>query len=118
MTEKAILFGESIRSSTMWRGESDMAYNSFYMPIYGTPTTTLPKQDCEEIQKPVVNAILPKMGIARWAPRAIFGTVQFGVLGLTHLAELQGHTRLQYLLGHLGCGDTMGRLVQMLLGYN
>jgi hypothetical protein len=51
MKEKAILFGETIRSSTMWRGESGMAYNAFYMPSldYGTPATTLKKQDCEEI---------------------------------------------------------------------
>jgi hypothetical protein len=108
MTENEVLFGEVIRSSAMWRGESGMAYNSFYMPSlgYGTPVTTLTKQDCEEIQKPVVNAILPKMGIARSAPRAIvFGTLQFGGLVLAHLAALQGHTRLQYLLGHLRYGD-------------
>jgi hypothetical protein len=69
MTEKAILFGEVIRNSTMWRGESDMAYNSLYMPSLGyeTPFKTSTKKDCDEIQKPVVNAILPKMGIARSA---------------------------------------------------
>jgi hypothetical protein len=118
MKEKAILFGEAIRSSTRSRSEIGMAYNAFYMPSlgYGTPAMTLTKQDCEEIQKPVVNAILPKMGIARSALRAvIFGTAQFGGLGLTHLAAMQGHTRLQYLLGHLRCGKATGRLMQMLL---
>jgi hypothetical protein len=120
MKEKTILFGEAIRSSTMCRGESGMAYNAFYMPIlgYGTLATTLKKQDCEEIQKPVVNAILPKMGIARSALRAvIFGTAQFGGMGLTQLAAMQGHTRLQYLLVHLRCGDSTGRLMQILLEY-
>jgi hypothetical protein len=45
LKEKAILFGEAIMSSTMWRGESGMAYNAFYMPSlgYGTPATTLTK---------------------------------------------------------------------------
>jgi hypothetical protein len=120
MKENSILFGEAIRSSTMWRGKSGMAYNTLYMPIlgYGTPATTLTKQDCEEIQKPVVTAILPKMGIVRFATRAVvFGTSQFGGLGLTHLAAMQGHTRLQYLLGHLRCDDAMGSLMQMLLEY-
>jgi hypothetical protein len=85
---------------------------------YGTPATTLTKQDCEEIQKPVVNTILSKMGIARSAPRTvIFGTTQFGGLELNHLAAMQGHTLLQYLLGHLRCGDAIGRLMQMLLAY-
>jgi hypothetical protein len=76
MKENAILFDEAIRISTMWRGESGMEYNAFYMLSlgYGTPATTLSKKDCE-IQRPVVNAILPKMGIAWIAPRAIvFGT--------------------------------------------
>jgi hypothetical protein len=108
MKEKTILFGEVIRSSTMWRGESGMAYTSFYMPSlgYGTPVKTLIKQDCEGIHKPVVNSILPNMSSARSAPRSVvFRTVQFGGLGLTHLAALQGYTRLQYLLAYLGCGD-------------
>jgi hypothetical protein len=81
MKEKSILFGEAIRSSTMWRGKSGMAYSSFYMPRleYGTPATTLAKKDCDEIQKPVVNVILPKMGIARSAPIAVvFRTEQLG----------------------------------------
>jgi hypothetical protein len=58
------------------------------------------------------------MGIARTAPRAVvFGTAQFGGLGLTHIATLQGHNRLQYLLGHLRCGEATGRIIQMLLEY-
>jgi hypothetical protein len=104
----------------MWLGESGMAYNSFYMPSlgYGTPSTTLTKKYCDEIQRPVVNAILPKMGISGSAPRAVvFGAAQFGGLGLTHLEVLQGHTRLQYILGHLRCGDATRRLMQMLLEY-
>jgi hypothetical protein len=91
-----------------------MAYNAFYMLSmgYGTPSTTLMNKDCEEIQTPVVNAILPKMGIARTAPRAlVFGTAQFRGLGLRHLAALQGHTHLLYLLGHLRCGEATRSLV-------
>jgi hypothetical protein len=58
------------------------------------------------------------MDIVRSAPRSvIFGTAQFGGLGLTHLAAMQGHTRLQYLLGRLLCGDATVRLMQMLLEY-
>jgi hypothetical protein len=83
MKEKAILFDEAIKSSKMWRGESSMAYNAFYMPSlgYGTPATTMTHKDCEEIQRLVVNEILPKMGIARSAPSSVFfETAQFGGL--------------------------------------
>jgi hypothetical protein len=91
MPDKAILYSNAIRNSTMWKGESAVAYNSFYMPSlgYGVPETTLTKEECEDIQRPVVNAILPKMGIARSAPRkVVFWTKQYGGLGLTHLTAL------------------------------
>jgi hypothetical protein len=76
MIDKALLYSNAIRNSNMWRGESAVAYNSFYMPSlgYGVSATTLTKEECEDIQRPVVNAILPKMGIARSAPRkVVFG---------------------------------------------
>jgi hypothetical protein len=120
MIDKAILYSNAICNITMWRGESAVAYNSFYMKSlgYGVPATTLTKEECEDIQRPVVNAILPKMGIARSAPRkVVFGTKQYGGLRLTHLEALQGNIRLHYLLGHLRCGDTTGELIQMLLEY-
>jgi hypothetical protein len=120
MIDKALLYSDAIRNSTIRRGESALAYNSFYIPSlgYGVPATTLTKEEYEDIQRPVVNAFLPTMGIARSAPRKVFfGTNQYCCLGLTHLAALQGNIRLQYLLGHLRCGDTTGELMQMLLEY-
>jgi hypothetical protein len=120
VTYKAILYINAIRNSTMWRGESAVTCNSFYMPSlgYGVPAITLTKEECEDIQRQVVNAILPKIGNARSAPRkVVFGTKQYGGLGLTHLAALQGNSILQYLFGHLRCGDTTGELMQMLLEY-
>jgi hypothetical protein len=43
MTEKASLYATDIQSSSIWKGESGLAYNSFYLPLlgYGTPETTL-----------------------------------------------------------------------------
>jgi hypothetical protein len=73
MIYKTLLYSNAIRNSTMWRGESAVAYNSFYIPSlgYGVPATTLTKEEYEDIQIPVVNAIPPKMGIARSAPRKV-----------------------------------------------
>jgi hypothetical protein len=97
MTEKASLYTTAIYRSFVWKGESGLAYNSFYLPSigYGTPAKTLTQQECYNIQKPVVNVILPKMRISRKAHRSVvFGTDQFGGLGLEHLATYQGHNRL------------------------
>jgi hypothetical protein len=120
MKKKTLLFGEAIMSSSLWRSESAIAFNSFYLSSlgYGMCATTLSFQECEDIQRPVINAILPKMGINRKAARAVvFGTAQFGGLGLDHLTTLQGHSRLQYILGHLRCGDHTCRLMRMLIEY-
>jgi hypothetical protein len=85
---------------------------------YGTAATSLEIQECEEIQRPVVNAILPKMGINRNTVRSVvFGTIKYGGLGLDHLAAVQGFGQLQYLIGSLRTQDTTGDLYQMLLEY-
>jgi hypothetical protein len=120
MIDKAVLFGKAIMVSSLWRSESSVAYNSFYFPSMGCGmcATTLSLQECEDIQRPFVNAILPKMGIKRKAARAVvFGTAEFGGLGLDQLATLQVHSRLQYLLGHLRCGDRTGQLIRMIIEY-
>jgi hypothetical protein len=89
MTEKASLHATAIQRSSVWKGESGLAYNSFYLPSigYGTPATTLTQQECYNIQTPVVNAIFQKMGIHRKAHRSIvLSTAQFCGLSLEHLA--------------------------------
>jgi hypothetical protein len=85
---------------------------------YGTPTTTHTQQECYDIQKPVVNAILPKMGVSRKSPRGvIFGTAEVGGLGLEHIADYQGHIRLQYLMDSLSGDSTTDKLVRSMLDY-
>jgi hypothetical protein len=81
-----------------------MAYNAFYVPnlAYGAPATSLALVECTILQKPVGNAILPKMGINCKSPRAVvFGTSKYGGFELDHLAVVQGFGWLQYLMGQL-----------------
>jgi hypothetical protein len=120
MTKKASLYATAIQSSSMWKGEYGLTYNSLYLPSlgYGTPATTTTQQECYNIQKRVVNAILPKMEIIRKAPMGVvFGTYQYGGLGLEHIVAYEGHIRLQYLMGHLHCNITTGKLMRSMLDY-
>jgi hypothetical protein len=74
--------------------------------------------ECKEIQKPPVNAILPKMGINRNTKReVVFGTTKYGGLGLAHLVAVQGYGQLQYLLGHFMSDDTSGTLYRILMEF-
>jgi hypothetical protein len=62
MSNKSVLFGEAIVGSSLWRSETAVEYNSFYLLSlgYGMCATTLSLQECEDIQRPVINAKLQK----------------------------------------------------------
>jgi hypothetical protein len=85
---------------------------------YGTPATTLSYKECEDVQRAVIAAILPKMGIVRNAARkVVFGTVKYGSLGLDHLATIQNYSRLQYLIGHIRSKSITSKLIHQQLDY-
>jgi hypothetical protein len=79
---------------------------------YGTPATTLSYKECEDVQRAVVAAILPKMGIVRNAARkVVFGSAKYCSLGLDHLATTQNYSRLQYLIGHIRSKSITSKLI-------
>jgi hypothetical protein len=47
MTEKESLYATDIQRISVWKGESGLAYNSFYLPSlgYGTPATNMTQQE-------------------------------------------------------------------------
>jgi hypothetical protein len=113
-------YSKAIIISTLNRGEGLLAYNSYYMASlsYGTAAKSLDIKECEEIQRPVVNAMLPKMGINRNTSRSVvFRTSKYGGLDLDHLVAVQGFGQLQYLIGSLWTQYTTGDMYQMLLEY-
>jgi hypothetical protein len=85
---------------------------------YGTPSTTLSYKECEDIQRPVVSAILPKMGIVHNAARTVvFGSAKYYGLGLDHLETVQNFSRLQYLIGHIRRKSITSKLIHHELDY-
>jgi hypothetical protein len=97
-----------------------MAYCAYYIPslAYVNPSTTLSYKECEDIQRPVVSAILPKMGIVRNdAKTVVFGSAKYCGLGLDHLATVQNFSRLQYLIGHIRSKSITRKLMRQRLDY-
>jgi hypothetical protein len=120
MMEKGLDYATAIRNSTLQRGECSMAYGAYYMPrmAYGTEATTLSYKECEDVQRAVVAAILPKMGIVRKAARkVIFGSAKYCGLGLDHLATVQNYSRVQYLIGHIRSKSITSKLIHQQLDY-
>jgi hypothetical protein len=98
MKEKGLAYAIAIGKSTLQRGECSMDYGAYYLPslAYGTPATILSYKECEDVQRAVLAAILPKMGIVRNAARKfVFGSVKYCGLGLDHLATIQNYSRLR-----------------------
>jgi hypothetical protein len=120
MKEKGLAYAMVIGNSTLQRGECSMAYGAYYMPslAYGTPATTLSYKECEDVQRAVVVAILPKMGIVRNAARKVVsGSAKYCGLGLDHLATIQNYARLQYLIGHIRSKSITSKLICQQLDY-
>jgi hypothetical protein len=104
MNEKGLNYAMAIINSTLQRGECSMAYGAYYLPslAYVTPATTLSLKKCEDVQRAVIAAILPKMGIVHnTARKVVFGTAKYGSRGLDHLATIQNYSRSQDLIGHI-----------------
>jgi hypothetical protein len=109
-----------IKTSTLQREECSMTYGAYYLPslAYGTPATTLSYKEFEDVQRAVIDAILPKMGIVRNSARkVVFGTAKYGGLGLNHLATIQNYSRLQYLIGHIRSNSITDKLIRQQLDY-
>jgi hypothetical protein len=110
----------AIRNSTLQRGECSMAYGAYYIPSleYGASEATLSYKECEDVQWAVVAAILPKMGIVRYAARkVVFGSAKYCILGLDHLATVQNYSRLQYLIGNIRSKSITSKLIRQQLDY-
>jgi hypothetical protein len=119
-TKKWLDYATAIIKSTLQRGECSMTYDAYYMPslAYGTPETTLSYKECEDIQRAVVAAIIPKMGIVRNAARkVVFRSATYCGLGLEHLATAQNLSRLQYLIGHIRSKSITSKLIHHQLDY-
>jgi hypothetical protein len=86
--------------------------------VYGTYTTTLSFKECEDVQRAVIAAILPKMGIVRDAARkVVIGTAKYGGIGLDHLATIQNYLCLQYLIGHIRSKIITSKIIRQQLDY-
>jgi hypothetical protein len=104
MMETGVDYAMAIINITLQRGECSMAYGAYYTPSleYDAPATTLSYKEFEEVQRPVVAAILPKMLIiCNAARKVVFGLATYCGLGLDHLATVQNFSRLQYLIDHI-----------------
>ena len=117
---------EKITGIFMSRPEATLIYQSRWLSLLGfySPITTFTRRQCEQIQTPIYQAILPKMGYNRHTPLAIrYGPPEHGGTGLVHAYTEQVVKHLQFFVGTMRqesqLADTMRiglSTIQMLVG--
>jgi hypothetical protein len=83
-------------------------HQAYYL-LYLLPKLTFPlmamtftELQCNRIQSPAINALLPKLHLNRKTARSIIhGPTLYGGMNLPHLFTSQGFHQLKFFLGHL-----------------
>ena len=89
-----------------------MIYESRYRAIirYPLPVTMFTMEQCHDIQKPFINALLPKLGLNRNTARVvIYGPKEYGGLELMDLRTEQVVNQWETTSGHLRRMDRAGK---------
>jgi hypothetical protein len=83
---------------------------------YTLPCVSLTQAQCQHIQAPILEAILPKLHLNRHTPRAVpFAGSRYGGLGLPENYTDLGYGHLNYFVGHLKLADDVGQLILTLI---
>ena len=93
------ILGDTISTSSISRHQAYMIHSVQYKPAikYALQHTRFAPSQCHELQKPVVNSLLPKMGFNRKMPRAVvFGPRALGGSEFIHLETEQFALQLTY----------------------
>jgi hypothetical protein len=124
----SIDFASSVVNSRFTKEEAYLSYITVLFPKlrFPLPVLTLTELQCNRIQSPAIQAVLPKMHVNRHTSRAIvFGPLELGGLNLPHVYTTQCIGQLQLLLGHVKMKDKTGTLImisvsqlQLLVGSN
>ena len=109
-------FSSKIRDAPLTHHDAWIIYESRYRAIirYPLPVSMFSNKQCHTIQKPFINAILPKMGINRHTPRAvIYGPKSLGGLEIMDLRIEQAAIQWHTTRGHLRRSDRAGKGIRI-----
>jgi hypothetical protein len=118
--QKVLTYAARLSQGNLSRHETWVGYFSCFLPklTYGLSVMTHTRKDLDQLQRPAVAATLAKLGFRRTINRAIvFGSPQYGGLGLRDLYLEQGIAQLQLFIRHLRAESPQGRLLQISLAW-
>ena len=104
-------FSRKVYNAPLNHWDSWVIYESRYRAIirYPLPVTLFTESQCMAIQRPFIDAILPKIGINRKTPRTIiYGPKTYGGLEMMDLRVEQVSTQIETTRGHMRRLDRAG----------
>lgn len=110
--EQAKTFTRKLINAPLSHYDAHVVYESRYRPMVSYPlsVTTFSSKQCNEIQKPFVAALLPKIGLNRNMPRVvIYGPMELGGREIMDLRIEQQVQQWNITKGHLRRGDRAGK---------
>ena len=113
MVEKSTQWSQRLNGNYLGKNNSKLAMSMTVQRTLEYPlrALTLGRAECEKIQRPIVLAVLPRMGLARtfprnvvFAPKASLGLgfrALFDTQGIEHIVCVTQHVQSQSSTGHL-----------------
>jgi len=112
--KQSLPYTTCIQSSAIHKEAALWSYFLYFLPKLTFPlmAMTFTEAQCNQIQSPALNALLPKLHINRKTARSIVhGPLLYGGLNLPHLYTSQGLHQLKFLLGHPRAQDKTSKLI-------
>jgi hypothetical protein len=106
-------WADSMRTDRITKDDAWLAFNSTIWKslLYPLPALSLSPTDCNSIMRPLLQYLLPAIGVCRNYPRSlVYSTEKYMGLGIKHLHTTQEILRLKDLLSHTDRNTTMGNL--------
>ena len=105
-------YANAIRTCPLSCHEALIAYLTFYLPsiTYPLPACTISQSALRQIDQPMTNAILSKLGFIQKFPREVaYSPRHFGGIGLRDLYCKQGIGHLKQVLNHIRANNKRGK---------
>jgi len=113
MHSAAIDWADHMRTGKISRSDAWLSFSStvFRTLVYPLPALNLTRDDCYYIMQPILQYLLPAVGVCRnFSRKLVFSPLKFLGLGIKHIHTVQEIARLKSLISHVHKDTLTGRL--------
>jgi hypothetical protein len=121
LQEKCNKINSAMSQVYMSAQDTKQGFTTVFIPSirYALPTTSILQKTLTNMQKPIINTVLTKLGYNRHMPRALtFAPTSIGGIGILDLYTEQGTGKILMILTHLRSQSPIEQTILILLEHN